>query len=522
MMSITDWEDGEPNLSNGHCVVFNGVTGLWSSRNCSESNWHFCEADYFTPWNWYPVGEKMYLVPPQYENFEDARKACYSFGASLAVIQNEEESANIIEAGLSVNRNLDIANTNLAYIGYRRKSKSAVSWAWIDSSETSQYSNFSADQILSDENEACSALDFKDGSWKTSTCTHKRPYVCEKGLEWHYFNNKRYAFIKHKLHQEFQRNDCSRINSALLEIESVEENSFILSAIEPESAFFDSFFFNYRYSYDDSKWYVDGTMQEMTYDGFTNDNNRHPNIDLNRNCSSIAVGKYTNRGIWSARYCNASLDVTCNGPQRHVNTMWNGKTYSILESEMTFEDAQTRCSELGLVTVRIDSLQEAIFIARSIRRYRKNSYKVWIGHVLPSLYSEFVWTTAERSISWEDLRSRSGVRRAILSDYCINMSLRGRHITLSYSSCIKTRIVVCESQESTHSTFERVMTPKVGTAITGVTPPNGFVRCGSTCTDAIGCVAYNYLSSSGQCELLGSVDINTDDAREGLRQYSIR
>ncbi|XP_033122018.1 C-type mannose receptor 2-like, partial [Anneissia japonica] len=268
-----------------------------------------------SPRNWFIVGDKMYIITAERRSFTESARVCLSYGASLAVISDDEENDKLTEAGASFNRQIQLKQKLIAFIGYYRKTKSLTSWSWIDSSEKSSYSNFSADTTLSDENKACAVLDFRDGSWKVIQCSYNTLYICEKGLEWHYFNTKRFIYTTRSHYYEEGEELCNKINSNLLTIDSQEENDFVQNFLEVDHSQNSENLLRYHYSHKTSKWYRDRAhTNQIVFDAFFSSGHRHPR-DMNVNCTALVTGLFAKyRGTWIAKNCvTASRRVVCNG-----------------------------------------------------------------------------------------------------------------------------------------------------------------------------------------------------------------
>ncbi|KAM9393770.1 C-type mannose receptor 2 [Pholidichthys leucotaenia] len=423
---FTFWHPFEPNNFRNtpeDCVSMWGPEGRWDDSPCNLTLPFICKKpgtksdgkpqhqDCKQGWKWHSPA--CYWVGEDLLSFDEARKSCEVYGATLITITNrfEQAFANSLVFGRS---------GDSFWIGLREQGGRG-SFHWLSGDEVS-YTNWNRDQPANVPGGCVSmATAFATGLWEVKDCaSSKAKFICRQNQDtslspeppvpqptpslsgscpsgWKSHGTLRYCYkVFHQPHLEQKLKwlqahlFCSRHGANLLSIGSPEEEQFVLEVLHDifgESEEHEQHWFwiglNRRNPLDNDSWkWSDGLA--VTYQNFGR-------YDSNiRQCAATDLGSMT----WLAMNCDSDLDWICKIPrgsaekepensEATTSPEWIGfqeAEYKFFDHRTTWDQARRICSWIDSALASVHSAEEGAFLASTIRKMTKvEGDNWWLG-----------------------------------------------------------------------------------------------------------------------------------------------
>ncbi|XP_071952743.1 macrophage mannose receptor 1-like [Antedon mediterranea] len=346
--TYTRWGVSEPSNYNGeeHCVEISG--GYWNDLICTASRYTICEMD-LTPRKWYPRGHSMYLFNTITQNWLLARDSCEDVGAHLAVIGDYAEHDWIRTMGAG------IKSGGYSWLIGINDYSSEGTYVWPDSGEQSTYTYWYPGEPNDAGNEDAIVISYSYHQWVDVYTSRTFPSVCEKGIEWEYYNGKKYFATDYRMTANDGINVCADIGGYLAVITSSEENTFLVNMIE-KSHYQRRGFYIGMVSDSNGIWsWRDST--EPVYSNWAEDRGQ-----MTSACATLSLVE----GQWFDNACTEQVGILCEAEIPW--TPWHDEKYYINTTPMTYDRARETCQQLGGDLVSYDTVEEEIVLDNLVRR----------------------------------------------------------------------------------------------------------------------------------------------------------
>ncbi|XP_017284979.1 C-type mannose receptor 2 [Kryptolebias marmoratus] len=419
---FTYWHPYEPNnfrSTQEDCVSMWGPFGRWDDSPCNLTLPSICKKagtksdgkpqrqECKQGWKWHSPA--CYWVGEDLLSFDEARKSCEAYEATLVTITNrfEQAFANSLVFGHS-GESFWIGLQNL---------DSHSTFRWLSGDEVS-YTNWNRDQPVKVRG-GCVAMatGVITGLWEVKECSSaKAKFICRQNQDtslspdppapqptpslsgscpssWKSNNNLRYCYKVFHSSQLEQKQSwlqahlfCRKHGANLLSISTPEEEQFIMQVLHEtfgESEEHEQHWFwiglNRRNPMDNGSWkWSDGLP--LTYENF---GRYYYNI---RQCAAADLGTMT----WLAMHCDSELDWICKIP-RGAETVpditedtsspewfaFQEAEYKFFDHRTTWDQAQRICSWFGSSLASVHSADEQAFLSNTLRKMVKVEGDSW-------------------------------------------------------------------------------------------------------------------------------------------------
>ncbi|XP_071953364.1 macrophage mannose receptor 1-like [Antedon mediterranea] len=417
--SYTRWASGEPNGGTEDCtIIYKSSNANWNDIPCTNNYVAICEMD-ITPRQWYPRGYSMYLFNTINSKWGYAQSSCEDVGAHLAVVGDVTENDWLIAIGNSKR------SSSYWWIGYDDV-RSEGSFEWPQSGEVTTYTNWDSGEPYGDGDGV--TLKYNTLKWNDITTATLYPSICEKGIEWEYYNNKRYFATDYRMTANDGVNVCADIGGYLAVITSNEENAFLVNMIEKTHNSKRKFYIGYV-SDSSAVW----SWPDSSPRGYSNWAVGESN--LASACALLSLSD----GQWYDESCTGIYGIICEDEIPWIP--WHDEKYYINPTPMPYDKARETCQQLGGDLVSYDTVEEEKVVESLLERTLiiTSKYKgVYIGNRREG--DVFKWArtgTASTLSSWCPSEPSGG------SEYCTEY---WSDLDCYYDiSCSHFRASVCEA-----------------------------------------------------------------------------
>ncbi|XP_042223021.1 macrophage mannose receptor 1-like [Homarus americanus] len=452
-----NWGDNQPDLSlhgYGAAVIDeNDENGRWVVQKITNMFHYMCKKQQGAclP-GWEQFQDSCYYFNTEATDkvvWEDAKSICEAVGASMVVLDTDEENKFIF------NHIMDIDNL---WIGLYSVPNDTVYWtdgSTMDSKNYTYMKNSDRDNALKAKDQQCVFFQ-KLGdpgkmtpSWVPTDCHDPRHYVCEVGVGdpinllppdnkrycaegWEQSNDHCYFFSTDEQTWSSAASVCSANDAKLASIVTWAEQDFIFDHQRSES------------------WVgLNDRLNEGTYvwsDGskltITNWNNGEPS-GTGENCVQIKA----DTGKWNDNSCDQKLTFSCKKKasitpidvktttiptQDPTACGWDwtenpetGECYRLELQELTFSDARSVCQELPYDSdqsspdvVSLYSSEEQTYIYNQLLSQHLSQNMIWLGMKNDIDGNRWLDGTPVAYYNWED-----GEPNGYYTEDCVNMYL---------------------------------------------------------------------------------------------------
>eukprot|EP00057_Strongylocentrotus_purpuratus_P006680 XP_011661154.1 PREDICTED: C-type mannose receptor 2-like [Strongylocentrotus purpuratus] len=309
---------------------------------------------------------------------------------------------------------------------------------------------------------------------------------------------------------------CSKMDSRMVEITSIEEDEFIRSLALAENKTLD-----YWIGMEDkvkNYYWMDETPLTYTY-WDTNGNGAH-----NDQSDCIRMEADSQHHYWNDKSCAFKFWALCEGNETdpvcaNVVTKFNSSCYYVSNETFPRDQAKIYCEEGGAHLVFIETPEENSFILKFV-----NEGEVyWIGltrRLAGSDRAAFGWMSGEPLVysNFGDLSFGSG---------CLQIQKADGYTEWNAAGCSQNRGYICERRDlaivhglQRHQRFilkQENSLPIQESVIDDVTTQT-LIRCTSMCMLNRDCVSFGYNAQERIC-ILANGSIGTTSAGDGFRHY---
>ncbi|XP_033111042.1 macrophage mannose receptor 1-like [Anneissia japonica] len=421
--SYVNWGSGQPdsNSASEDCVEIVPGQYYWNDIDCTHSKYSICEMD-LTPRQWYPWGYSIYLFNTRGQKCSHSRTSCEDVGANLVVIGDSSENSFIGSMVSSLGMG-DI------WIGLNDISSEGT-YVWPDSGETSTYTYWLSGQPNNyngiQDTVKLVASSYLWNDWEDTTYHYAS--ICEKGIEWEYFNGKKYFATDYRLSASDAIARCNDIGGYLAVITSDEENSFLVDMITKTHYSQREFYIDYV-SDADAVW----SWRDSSGPVFSNwDEGEGLAASA---CAALSLAD----GQWVDVDCSALHGFICEAEITWIP--WHNEKYYINTTPLPYDKAREVCQKIGGDVVSYDTLEEQKVVESLMLRTSiiKTKYKnVYIGNYKEADGFKWARTGTTSSLSnWCSGEPSGG------SEYCTEF--RSSDNCYNDISCSTFRASICEA-----------------------------------------------------------------------------
>ncbi|XP_071953361.1 macrophage mannose receptor 1-like [Antedon mediterranea] len=316
-----------------------------------------------TPRQWYPRGHSMYLFNIISHNRNHATSSCADVGAHLVVVGDVYENDWLITTAVSKR------SSTHWWIGYNDIS-SEGSFQWPETGEFTTYTRWDSTQPGGGSSEDAVYLSYSSWLWHDVSTSNVYPSICEKGIEWEYYNNKRYFATDYRMTANDGINVCADIGGHLAVITSNEENAFLVNMIEKTHNSKRKFYIGYV-SDSSAVWSWPDSSQTNYSNWATGESN------LASACALLSLAD----GQWYDESCSGIYGIICEDEIPWIP--WHDEKYYINTTPMTYDRARETCQQLGGDLVSYDTVEEEKVVESLLERtsiITSKYKKVYIGN----------------------------------------------------------------------------------------------------------------------------------------------
>ncbi|XP_045124558.1 macrophage mannose receptor 1-like [Portunus trituberculatus] len=424
IVTIQNWEEGEPNGQEETCVEMYSNNGKWNDMFCTDLKTFTCKMPASnTPigtvttttaipdtsacgydWTENPSTGECYRVEVYDMVYNDALLHCkelhYYEGQSepnLVSIYTPEEQDFVYKL-------LESQHLSQSSIWIGMKNDFAGNY-WLDDTP-SAYFNFADGEPNDQWNENCVEMYTDGGKWNDAFCSNRQPFICEKkgrnyvGPQpppppevlcpsgWEYWDHNCYYFSSDKTDWFRAASNCeAMMGSHLVSITNLDENNYVQGILKPKQR---DAWLGLRDDDQGNNWHwTDGSPIDWTNWGY----GEPSNYNGEEHCGEMRSWDYYWDGKWNDMKCTQDNYYVCKVKVDTCPVDWvfnDGKCYYVSDFEATRNEGEVKCQEMNTkaTLVNIHSEEENQFFANQLIQ---SSQSCWMG----LQYNGANWTWAD-------------------------------------------------------------------------------------------------------------------------------
>ncbi|KAJ8402327.1 hypothetical protein AAFF_G00368160 [Aldrovandia affinis] len=344
---------------------------------------------------WRPFEDKCYYFSTDLKSWHDALTDCEGKGSSLmSVLDLHERTWTRTQVG-----------TDIYWIGLNDIAAEGV-WEWTDGNVYYPYLEYwsSGQPDNWADNEDCGEiLGGTEGKWNDEPCSIRRRFICKRpnpnpptmcdtANGWQTFGSNCYRLRDGRKSWASARIDCLREGSDLVSITTAEEEQYVTGRLDPSGYDLWTGFSTMSCTTLSCEVQPDNLQfrwSDASTSSYTNWGPGEPDVTDKANGLCAAVIKESTQGFgkWRSHVCRHERPYMC---KRALNTIcppgwlsYSGSCYWVVSNFnllTSWNEAQTRCSDMGAGLVTIKSAEEQFFVNAQLPDLHQSSVPdVWIG-----------------------------------------------------------------------------------------------------------------------------------------------